>query len=301
MFEINRIYKAIEDYSKSLPFNELKFTIVLQKEESSLFEYSRGDFSNDTAFPLASLSKQFIAFSIFDKAKKEIGTIPLSDFFSDKKVDNLYLSDLLAHTSGIPEYIYLPSDKEILNWSLEKTCNYILSLDFNKKGIFLYSNSNYVLLSKILELIEGRDYSKIVSESIFEKLNMQNSFSFDYNYRFNEDLYVFTKENIYKSKVTRANMGFGDSGFFSSINDLLVWSNSSLFRDYLSIKNSNSTYYEKGFFRFKDIYYHSGSTLGAESFFCYDQRSNTKLVYGSNHSSNDQSSFIKSLEECLFI
>jgi D-alanyl-D-alanine carboxypeptidase len=90
---------------------------------------------------------------------------------------------LLSHRSGIPDYI---SDTDFkLHWyndlSQRWTLDQILSLVNKKKyqqpdAGFHYSNTNYVLLSKILEQVSGTEESRWMAQNIFQPLALDHTF-----------------------------------------------------------------------------------------------------------------------------
>ena len=105
----------------------------------------------------------------------------------------------LIMASGIPDVFtkdkILPTDSVLLEYSqlgfkisknntaeqnksyIEK---YIISLEelgFEPQSKFEYSNTNYFLLSRIIEKVSGETYEDFITENIFEPLDMKSSSS----------------------------------------------------------------------------------------------------------------------------
>lgn len=136
-----------------------------------------------SVFPIASLSKPFVALGIL--ALAEQGAIRLEDPIS-KYVHNLpdawktiQVIRLLDHTAGVPDHYNsgkwnvfdqspVPSDE-----LLQKLTS--LPLEFVPGERFKYSNGNYVLLAKAIERVTGETYGQFLSEKIFKPLNMQST------------------------------------------------------------------------------------------------------------------------------
>jgi CubicO group peptidase (beta-lactamase class C family) len=139
----------------------------------------------DSVFRIGSISKQFTAAAIMillendqlaldDDIHKYIPNYPTED-----NVITIY--HLLTHTSGLPNYT---EDAALMDYDLKAP----LSIDGiihriskhpmrNSTGQeFSYSNTGYVLLGKIIEVVSGKSYQKFIDDEIFQKLDMQNSY-----------------------------------------------------------------------------------------------------------------------------
>ena len=139
--------------------------------------------SPTTKFRIGSVTKQFTAASILlleergklkinDSIKKYIPNIPAA-------WDKITVFNLLTHTSGIPDYAGFPnydSDK-VMPRTSEQLVAYFREkpLDFQPGEKYQYSNSGYVLLGYLIEIISGQSYKDFIEENIFKPLNMQNS------------------------------------------------------------------------------------------------------------------------------
>ncbi|MBD2784509.1 beta-lactamase family protein [Xenorhabdus sp. DI] len=96
---------------------------------------------------------------------------------------NITLRQLLNHTSGIPDYTTLAEYDPAVRrhpgqpWTFEET----LSLCCGKKADFLpgegwaYSNTGYMLLARLIEIMTGQSYSQAITEQIIEPLGLHNT------------------------------------------------------------------------------------------------------------------------------
>ena len=135
----------------------------------------------DTAFELASLSKQFTALGIL--LLQDAGELSTDDAVSTY-VDRLpawggkvTLLQMMHHTSGIPEYFPLPQVGGDPTVKVGRAA--ILSriaaskrLDFPPGSTWRYSNSNYVLLAEVIEQASGQSYQDFLETQVFKPLGL---------------------------------------------------------------------------------------------------------------------------------
>lgn len=146
---------------------------------------------------LQSISKTFLAVSILqwkDQGKIDLDK-PVSDYLPThlaamiSRSGEMTVRMLLNHTSGIPEYNYLPEYITVLlqdpDYPFEPMDYMELiegkELDFGPGSRYTYRNSGYVLLALMMDHLTG-DHAKFIRENIFEKLGLENTF-----YRNNAD------------------------------------------------------------------------------------------------------------------
>lgn len=145
-------------------------------------------YSIDTKFPVGSMSKQFCAAAIMLLVQD--GKLSVDDtldtFFPEYAYGSqITVRNLLNMRAGITDYFNNATPKE----------DYDVSEDYpaeqNKKSIkewlfeqelldepddhFRYSNSNYFLLSLIVEQVSGEDYKGFLRKRIFAPLKMENT------------------------------------------------------------------------------------------------------------------------------
>lgn len=140
---------------------------------------------------LQSISKTYLAVSILqlkDQGKIDLDQ-PVSDYLPSDLVSWISRSGemtvrmLLNHTSGIPEYNYLPEYITVLlqnpDYPFEPRDYMELiqgkELDFEPGNKYSYRNSGYVLLALMMDHLTG-DHAAFIRENIFEKLGLENTF-----------------------------------------------------------------------------------------------------------------------------
>jgi CubicO group peptidase (beta-lactamase class C family) len=151
--------------------------------------------------------------------------------------DGLTIENLMAHTSGIPDYFQqkrangISLETELLKgndqpWSMEQCVedSKLMKPAFvpGAKGKALYSDTNYQLLGKILETIHGKDFGTLVQKLICEPIGLKNTYLYaDIQDRLAQDMYF--KGN--PLSIPKAMVSFGsDGGIVSTSEELLQFS-----------------------------------------------------------------------------
>jgi CubicO group peptidase (beta-lactamase class C family) len=178
------------------------------------------NFAPLTSSCIASLTKQFTAMGIMMLAEQQKLAYddPVTKYI--RKLPACYqavtIRHLLTHTSGVFDYDDLGSgspDKLIMKKG---------SLRFPPGEKYEYSNSNYVLLSLIIENLSGILFPDFLQKNIFTPLQMTNTFAYRHPDQKVKGVALgynqFGKDNDYNSPAT-----FGDGGVYSSVEDLLKW------------------------------------------------------------------------------
>lgn len=188
--------------------------------------------SNQDAYQLASVSKQFTAIAIL--ILKERGQLQLDDLVSQYLPDFVYtgitIRHLLQHTSGLPNYMQilevhwklsdLPDNNEMLGLLYRKK----LPIHFKPGTRFEYSNTGYAVLASIIEKVSGKRYADFMQEEIFSKAGMQDAFVFhgsDTLDRVTGYHQVGKKLKPVKRDVSDGIIG--DKNIFASLNDMIAW------------------------------------------------------------------------------
>jgi D-alanyl-D-alanine carboxypeptidase len=197
-------------------------------------------FRVDQVSKIASVSKFIIGTTIFKMMEDSLRTgfgysalnkkitqwLP-SDLTSKIANGNLAtLGQLMNHESGIPDLI--EQDKfylQALNDPTKKWVSYdLVSTIFGKPALFypgdtaIYSNTNIILITMIIESVTGRRHSDVIREYVFTPLGMNNSWYFPH-----EKLPGNVAQGYYDlynngSLVNVSNIAAG--GMFSTIFDL---------------------------------------------------------------------------------
>ncbi len=135
-----------------------------------------------TRFDIASVSKQFTGLAVLRLAEQ--GLFSTSDSVADvldleaSWADDVTITDLLQHTSGIVDYTDLLFDAgfELDDVSDQSDALDVIEnteLEFEPGEEFSYSNSNYVLLASIAEEASGTDFATILAREVYPDTEMR--------------------------------------------------------------------------------------------------------------------------------
>lgn len=140
-----------------------------------------------TPFIIGSLSKSFTALAIMQLV--ESGKIdldaPVQRYLPWFRVDDpdasahITIRHLLIHTSGLSLYV----GRQLLGRHASKTREQAVralkrvKLAHEPGTIFEYCNTNYLILSLVIEAVAGETYEHYIEQHIFEPLGMDHSFT----------------------------------------------------------------------------------------------------------------------------
>lgn len=143
---------------------------------------SGDEITADTAFDIASVSKQFTATAVLLLA--EAGKLSPADPLADHVAGlpawsrTVTIDQLIHQTSGIPDYIdllydagYTDNDRTTNDDAL-KALAQVRELEFAPGSRWEYSNSNYVLLGQVVESVSGEPLSEFLATEVFTPLNL---------------------------------------------------------------------------------------------------------------------------------
>lgn len=217
--------------------------IGIMKNDKIIFSRSYGlaslDYlvpnSTETIFNIASVSKQFTAMgivllhlqgklSIDDDIRKYITDLP--DFGNI-----ITIRHMLQHTSGLRSLHAMlgmagwRSDDYRTNEDLYRFMEKQKDLNFEPGSEFLYCNTGYMLMAKIIEIVTEENFPDWMKKNVFEPLEM--------NYTYVEDKYNRVVANNATSYYYDQEDGFsraieywgyiGSGNMHSTTNDLLLW------------------------------------------------------------------------------
>lgn len=143
---------------------------------------------------------------------------------------------LLAHTSGLPDYFSQKDangktlEKELLagndnEWRFADVMKQVSSMkpkfEPGKPGKAFYSDTNYQILGKILEKIYGQELQEVLRQEIFEPLELENTYLYNYNENNSPQPFYYKNTPL---ELPRAMSSFGpDGGIVSNADDLMVF------------------------------------------------------------------------------
>ena len=136
-------------------------------------------------FKIASISKLYVAVAItkLANAKRLSLDKTLAHYFPElvgriENADKITLRLMVQHRSGIPNLTDHPGFWANPPKSTEEALGYVLDLpaNFEPDEDYGYSNTNYLLLSELIEKVVGYSHQKYIKEEILEPLGLKNTF-----------------------------------------------------------------------------------------------------------------------------
>jgi len=135
-------------------------------------------------FRIASLTKQFTAAAILKLA--ENNQLKLSDdlrkYIKDYPTEShvITIAHLLSHTSGLDDFLNIPDrmDKKVNEPATAEEVMAELHKDpmlFAPGEATAYSNTAYILLGRIIEIVSGQSYAEYLDEKFFIPLDMTDT------------------------------------------------------------------------------------------------------------------------------
>ncbi|CAM4286660.1 serine hydrolase [Zobellia roscoffensis] len=201
--------------------------------------------NTDTKFRVGSISKMFTSTLTFMAVEenKILLDQPLADFYPTvKNASDITIGNLLNHRSGIINVTSLPS---YLLWNTQpKTRLQLLELieqggsAFTPNSKAEYSNSNYVLLTFILEDVFKDSYTNLIKDRITVPLKLSNTYVGSNIAPTNNEAYSYNyNTNWNKSFETDMSIPLGAGAIVSTPIDLNTFA-TALFKGKLISKNS---------------------------------------------------------------
>lgn len=222
-----------------LPTGIFNGSILVAKKGVIVYEEYRGytdpfqkkdSLTPKTAFHLASVSKTFTAMAIlklWEQGKLSLED-SLSKYFTDFPYPGITVKMLLSHRSGLPNYLHY---LEHYNWDTKKMVtnadvlrslyDFHPPLDFPSGKHFAYCNTNYVLLSLIIERVSGQTYKSYLENTFFRPLQMNDSYVFTTD-DMSRALPSFEWNNR-KYPYEFLDVVYGDKNVYSTVRDMFKW------------------------------------------------------------------------------
>lgn len=137
--------------------------------------------TEDTVFDLGSVSKQLtagaVALLVADGRLDPDADV--SELVPDLGLadDGVTVTDLLHHTSGLPDYIPLLDAEDDEVTTQQDALDAVATEDpvAAPGAEFQYSNTNYVLLAEVVEAVDGRSLVEFSAQEIFDPLGMDRT------------------------------------------------------------------------------------------------------------------------------
>lgn len=304
---------------------------VAIKDKEGIWEGASGYARLESKQPLtpgyvhagASITKIYMgaAFLLLKEQQKVNLEAPITQYLPVRitskieKADSITVRMLLNHTSGIRDYISDPAflanweSNPTKQWTANEALTYIYDkpLLFSPGSSFTYSNTNYILLSFIIENITKRKEGAFLQDALFKKAGLKYTF-YKTQPKYLEGLpmpdYYFDRENTGElQNVTlptkvEINGELGDGGLVATPIDFVLFMDA-LMKGRLITPGSlhemkqfdpASEYglgLQTGFnYANKQQHGHLGAVVGGASLLLYFEEQETALFIGSNVDAN---------------
>src|SRR5574344_100402 len=294
---INEDYsKFIKDVDSYLKEKDFQGSVLVGKNKTLVFAkgYALLDEKNpdsgnntiQTTYEIGSITKQMTATAIMKLIHE--GKLSLDDkmtvFFPTYVYgDKITVDMLLTMHSGLFDHINSPYDYfdrktasliekaekagAEVDRDLVLTALYTAPLFAEPNSTYFYCNTDYYILSKIIEIVSGQKYEDYIQQNIFSVCGMTSS-----NIQFqNTTAKGYDRQGKYISIPANIALGCGDVN--SNVLDLFKWNysffNGKVIEKKIVNKMINADSYGYGFYIGKGIALHGGSTDCFNSYSSY--------------------------------
>jgi CubicO group peptidase (beta-lactamase class C family) len=185
----------------------------------------------DSAFYLASISKQFTAMAIIMLAEQ--GNLSSEDRLAayfprfPSWGAEITLRHLLHHTSGLPAYFRLLTPSESIGITNEGVLERVMDAtgpDFPVGTQYAYTDTAYTLLATIVAIVSGGSFAEFLKANVFDPLGMQHTVVYDASRPARHKLVQgYLRENDQFERWHYPLLTVGDGGLFATLDDLLLW------------------------------------------------------------------------------
>ena len=231
--KLDSFFNVLEQNDKFLGSITVSQGGVLTYVNSLGFANKENEGVNDseTKFRIGSITKTFTSVMLMKAVEMNKVKLddPIVDFFPDiKKAKKITIKHLLNHKSGIHNFT---DDDDYWGWythsiSRQSLLNKIVSkgVDFRPGSKMSYSNSNYVLLTWILEDVFDMSYSDLLDQLIVHPLGLSNTkYGSKIDTGNNEASSYEKKSGWKKSLETDTSVPLGAGGIISTPSDLCLF------------------------------------------------------------------------------
>ena len=292
-------------------------TVVFEKTVGFADMRTKDSLSENTPLHIASVGKTFTGMAILNLMEEE--SLQLDDtigkFFPGFPYQGITVKMLLSHRSGLPNYLNYLSELKVKDtcYSNQDVLNSLYTL---KPGLesrsgtrFNYSNTNYVLLSMIVEKVTNESFPAYMKRIFFDPLQMTNTFVYA-----NQDTLRPTPSFEWTGRFWEPDpfdCTYGDKNIYTTANDLLKWdqalTNGLLFKKetmdaaYTPLSNERRSIHNYGlgwrmmiFPNGKKFVYHNGRWHGSNAVFVrFPDENATMIVIGNKYNRNIYNSAAK--------
>ncbi len=179
-----RMSREVEDLvRRRLPNSSFSGAVLVAKKGVILYEHYQGleshvskvPVTDSSSFQLASVSKTFTGMAALSRRKrKALPGRSRNQMVAGLPVPGVTVRTLLNHRSGLPNYLYfcdsLNKDKSHFLTN-EEVINLMIvhkpASQYQPDRHFSYCNTNYLILSAIIEKVSGQKYADYLQQTFF--------------------------------------------------------------------------------------------------------------------------------------
>jgi D-alanyl-D-alanine carboxypeptidase len=232
--------EKLDAYFSSLEeSNKLMGSVLLVQDGQTLYQRSLGyadlgkKLKNNalTEYRIGSISKMFTAVMVLQAVEEGLVQLdePIGNFFPEiENAGQITLQHLLQHRSGIKSFT---DNTTYLTWhtkaqTRDSLYQIILAqgTEFSPNSKASYSNSNYVLLTWLLEDVMGKSYGEILQEKISKPLQLSSTrLGSTINSDANQALSYTMQADWIVSEETDLSIPLGAGAIISNLSDLTLF------------------------------------------------------------------------------
>ncbi len=189
--------------------------------------------TRDTVFHVASISKQFTAYAIALLAADEQLNLddPVREYLDAFPFREVTIRHLIHHVSGLRDYMLLTvlsgrrMEDVITTHDILTLVSRQRALNFPPGSQYSYTNTGYVLLAAIIEMITGKRLHEFCAERIFRPLRMDSTTFLDDHHDIvarQATSYYQHPDGAYR-RIALSYSNAGATSLNSTIDDLARW------------------------------------------------------------------------------
>jgi len=277
--------------------NQPGISILIAKKGQVIYKKAFGSanielntpMQSDNVFRIGSITKQFTAVAILQLVEQ--GKISLQDSVQKyikafpSKGYTITIENLLTHTSGIVDFTAKDDPDPYIerrDFTPEFLINYIKDdpLHFKPGTKYEYSNSNYLLLGYVIQLVSGENYHQYMADHVLKPAGLEHTLYAEEHTAVPGRVQGYTRYSgsFDNCEYQTLSLGFACGDLLSNTEDLFKWnkaviagklvSEGSVKKAFSPYKLVNGTYSSYGYGWFIDTLYgspcihHEGQTSG---------------------------------------
>jgi CubicO group peptidase (beta-lactamase class C family) len=287
--EENQIPEQLENIWKNLKQDNLVHgTILIFKDDQLIFS----DGEKDKSYAIASLSKSFVGYRFFELKQSGLSlATPVCHWlknFCQPELERISLQHLLDHRSGLGRDLSLwhfATRSFSPDWNIKNIDSLKLQptdLHSTPGNEFRYSNFGYLVLSRVLEIIDQKNFGEIIS-ALAKTANLNETKEISRNSIFPiYHLIPYTGLLMTTEWDTNLYRSAGTGGIQASARDVAQWLNFLEKKNFNQVLTEDNKDYSHGWTHSKktsyQAYWHNGASIGSYSLMVSIPTSKIRIV-----------------------